>query len=81
MERKTYVRNLIVGALGGATLGALLVLAYRKWGRRLDVQRRTGKAKAVVRQPVSIRQAAQVGMLGFQLLRELAQLLQPDESA
>ena len=81
MERKTSVWSLIAGAVGGAVMGVLLVLAYRKWGGRLNIQQGTRKAQDAGRQRIEIRQVAQVGMLSFQLLRELARLFQRQEPA
>ena len=81
MERRTYVWSLIAGALGGAATGVLLTLAHHKWGDKLRVRRQAQKTKTVVRRRVSARQATQLGVLGFQLLREVAKLLQPEESA
>ena len=80
MERKTYLRRLLAGALGGAAIGVLLALAYHKWGRRLSTRRRTEGSSPTLRRTVNMRQAAQIGMLGFQLLRDIAQLFQPKES-
>ena len=80
MERRTYVRRLLVGALGGAALGILLALAYDKWSDKLSTPRRTESSSPTLRQSVNVRQAAQIGTLGFQLLREIAQLFQPKES-
>ena len=81
MERKAYVRSLIVGALGGAATGVLLALAYQKWGDQLSIRHRTERPRLTLRRPVNIRQTAQIGMLGFQLLREMARLFPPAESA
>jgi len=81
VERKAYVRNLIIGALGGAAMGVLLALAYQRWGGQLSIRHRTERTRLTLRRPVSIKQTAQIGMLGFQLLREMAHLLQPVESA
>jgi len=80
VERKTYLRRLLAGALGGAAIGVLLALAYHKWSDKLSTRRRTKGSSPALRRSVNIRQAAQIGMLGFQLLREIVQLFQPKES-
>ena len=81
MERKTYLRRLLAGALGGAAIGVLLALVYHKWSDRLSTHRRTEESGPPLhRRSVNIRQAAQIGMLGFQLLREIAQLFMPKDS-
>ncbi|MCG2767939.1 MAG: hypothetical protein L6435_06085 [Anaerolineae bacterium] len=80
MERKTYLRRLLAGALGGAVIGVLLALAYHKWSDKLSTRRRTERISPTLRRSVNIRQAAQIGTLGFQLLREIAHLFQPKES-
>ncbi|MFH1927910.1 MAG: hypothetical protein ABIK79_07030 [Chloroflexota bacterium] len=80
MERKTYLRRLLAGALGGAVIGVLLALAYHKWSDKLNTRRRTERISPTLRRSVNIRQAAQIGTLGFQLLREIAHLFQPKES-
>jgi len=81
VERKTYLRRLLAGALGGAAIGILLALVYHKWSGRLSTHRRTEESSPPLRRrSVNIRQAAQIGMLGFQLLREIAQLFMPKDS-
>jgi len=80
VDRKTYLRRLLAGVLGGAAIGLLLALAYHKWSHRLSTRRRTEGSSPTLRRSVNMRQAAQIGTLGFQLLREIAQLFMPKDS-
>ena len=80
MERKTYVWSLVAGAIGGAAVGVLIVLAYRKWSGTPGARQQSEKIGATARKPVQMRHIAQVGVLGFQLLRELAQMMRRDQA-
>ncbi len=80
MERKTYLRRLLAGAIGGALIGVLLALAYHKWSDKLSIRRRTEGSSPTLHPSVNIRQAAQIGTMGFQLIREIAKLFQPKDS-
>jgi len=81
MERKQYLRNLLIGVLGGAIIGGLLALAYRKWGKGWAEQSQTRDAKP--KQPIRLApgNAIQVAMLGLQLIGELIRILRPEGEA
>ena len=77
MERKPFVRNLIVGSLSGAALGALLALAYQKWIRDAGERRPGSPVQTERRRAVAPGRVARVVMLALQLVRELIQVFQP----
>ena len=77
MEGKPYARNLVIGSVAGAALGALIALAYRRWTH--DAADRPGRQPRAPgqRRPVPPGQVVKVAMLALQLIREVLQLLQP----
>ena len=77
MESKSYARNLILGSLGGAALGALVAVAYRRWAQNAPERQGTERPGPGQRRALAPGQVVKIAMLALQLIRELLQLLQP----
>ena len=77
MESKPYARNLVLGSLGGAVLGALVALAYRRWTQNAAERQGSQDRAPAQRRALAPGQVVKIAMLALQLIRELLQLLQP----